>query len=139
MPKFALGGWTWVYHTAATIRQGAKTDTDVKVLKAKLSLNWTGPYQVTVGPHPSADTLEGSPLDAKFLSLDLPSDIPGADAHRRVSVQRCKPCAKPYDHGDMPKYLPAGSTQYALNIFSKKSPTYHVTQDDVSAFLKNAK
>ena len=30
-----------MYNTAATIRQGAKTDTDAKVLKAKLSLNWT--------------------------------------------------------------------------------------------------
>ena len=33
----------------------------------------------------------------------------------------------------MPKYLPAGLTQYVLNIFSKKSPPYHVTQDDVLA------
>ena len=35
----------------------------------------------------------------------------------------------------MPKYLPAGLTQYVLNIFSKKSPPYHVTQDDVSTPL----
>ena len=33
----------------------------------------------------------------------------------------------------MPKYLMAGLTQYVLNNFSKKSPPYHVTQDDVSA------
>ena len=39
VPKFAVGGWAWVYNTTATIRQGAKTDTDAKVLKAKLSLN----------------------------------------------------------------------------------------------------
>ena len=37
--KFAVGGWVWVYNTAATIRQGAKMDADAKVLKAKLSLN----------------------------------------------------------------------------------------------------
>ena len=36
----------------------------------------------------------------------------------------------------MPKYLLAGLTQYALNIFSKKSPPYYVTQDDVSATLQ---
>ena len=42
VPKFAVGGWVCVYNTAATIRQGAKTDTDVEVLKAKLSFNWTG-------------------------------------------------------------------------------------------------
>ena len=36
----------------------------------------------------------------------------------------------------MPKYLPAGLTQHVLNIFSRKSPPYHVTQDDVSAPLQ---
>ena len=36
----------------------------------------------------------------------------------------------------MPKYLPAGLTQYVLNSFSKKSPPYHLTQDDVSAPLQ---
>ena len=48
--------------------------------------------------------------------------MPGADARRRVSVQRCKPYANPNDHGDMPKYLPAVLTQYVLNKLSKKSP-----------------
>ena len=33
----------------------------------------------------------------------------------------------------MPKYLPAGLTKYVLNNFSKKCPSYHVTQDDISA------
>ena len=28
VPKFAVGGWVWVYNTAATTRQGAKTDTE---------------------------------------------------------------------------------------------------------------
>ena len=36
----------------------------------------------------------------------------------------------------MPKYLPAGLTQYVLNNFSTKSPPYHVTQDGVSAPLQ---
>ena len=36
----------------------------------------------------------------------------------------------------MPKYLPAGLTQYVLNNFRKKSPPYHVTQDGVSAPLQ---
>ena len=39
VPKFAVGGWVWVSNTVATIRQGANTDTDAKVLKAKLSIN----------------------------------------------------------------------------------------------------
>ena len=33
----------------------------------------------------------------------------------------------------LPKYLPAGLTQYVFNNFSKKPLPYHVTQDDVSA------
>ena len=58
----------WAYNTAATILQGTKTDTDAKVLKDKLSLNWTGPYKVlALAPCSSADTQDGSPLGAKFL------------------------------------------------------------------------
>ena len=39
-PKFAVGGWAWVYNSASTIRQGVKANSDAKVLKAKLALNW---------------------------------------------------------------------------------------------------
>ena len=39
LPTYAIGGWVWVYNTAATIRQGVRADTNGKVLKAKLSLN----------------------------------------------------------------------------------------------------
>ena len=45
-PKFVVGGWAWVYNSASTIRQGVKAKTDAKVVKAKLALNWTGPYKV---------------------------------------------------------------------------------------------
>ena len=106
VPKFAVGGWTWVHNTATTIPQGAKTDTDAKDLKAKLSPNWTAPYKVLPpGSCSSADTSDDSTLGAKPLYSDLPSDTPGADARRRVSVQRYKPCANPHDRGDVPKYL----------------------------------
>ena len=102
VPKFAVGGWVWVYNTAATICQGVKTDTDAKVLKAKLSLNWTAPYKVlAVGPCTPADTPNGSLLGAKLLNLDLPSDMPGADARRRVSVQAlCQP-PRPYRRAEV--------------------------------------
>ena len=53
-----------------------------------------------------------------------------------MAIERCKPCANPHDSSDMPKYLPAGLTQYVLNNFSKKSPPYHVTQDDASTPLQ---
>ena len=60
----AVGGSVWVYNTAATIRQGAKTNTDIKALKAKLSLNWTGPYKfLVVGPCTSL-TPRTAPLSA---------------------------------------------------------------------------
>ena len=36
-------------------------------------------------------------LGSKLLSLDLPSDMLGADAHRRVYVARCNPCDNPHD------------------------------------------
>ena len=140
VPKFAVGGWELVYNTAATIRQGVGPDTGAKVLKAKLPLNWTDPYKVlAVDPCSSADTPDGSPLGAKLLYFNLPSDMPGADARRRVSGQSCKPCANPHDRGDMQKYLPAGLTQYVLNNFFKKFPPYHVTQDDVSPPLQTTR
>ena len=57
VPKFAVGGWAWVYNSPSIIRQGMKANTDAKVLKAKLALNWTGPYKVLeVGPCSSVDT-----------------------------------------------------------------------------------
>ena len=49
-----------------------------------------------------------------------------------MAIERCKACANPHDSGDMPKYLSAWLTQYVLNIFSRKSSPYHVTQDDAS-------
>ena len=123
-----------MYNSASTIHQGVKANTDAKVLKAKLALNWTCPYKVlAVGPCSSAEIPDGSPLGSNLLYLDLPSDLPGSDAGRRLAIERCKPCADPHARSDMPKYLPAGLTQYVLNNFSKKPPPYHVTQDDVSA------
>ena len=110
-----------------------KANTDATVLKAKLALNWTDPYKIlSVGPCSAAETPDGSPLGINLLFLDLPSDLPGSNARRCVAIERFKPCANPHDSGDMPKYLQAGLTQYVLNKFSKKSPPYHVTEDDVS-------
>ena len=140
VPNFVVGNWVWLYTTASTIRQGAKAGTDAKVLKPKFAPNWTGPYKtLAVGPCPFSDAPDDSPLGDKLLYLDLPTDMPGADAHRRVSVERCKPCTNPDDRGDMPKYLPDGLTQYVLNILTKKSPPYHVTQDDELAPLQRLK
>ena len=136
-PNFTVGGWAWVQNSASTIRRAVKANTDAKVLKAKLALNWTGPYKVlAVGPCSAAETPDGSPLGSNLVYLDPPSDLPGSDARRRVAIERFKPCANRHDSGDMLKYLPAGLTQYVLNNYSKKSTPYHVTHDDVSAPLQ---
>ena len=117
-----------------------KTNIDAKVLKAKLALNWTGPYKVlAVSPCSAAETPDASPHWSNLLYFDLPCYLLGSDARRRVAIERCKPCADPHDCGDLPKYLPAGLTQYVLNNFSKKSPPYHITQDDVSTPLQRLK
>ena len=132
-PQYAAGGWVWVYNTAATIRQGLRRDTDNKVLKEKLSLNWTGPFKIiAAGPSPATDTPDGRPLGDKLLYLDLPSNLSGPAAKPRFTVARCKPCANPYDADDIPRHLSAGLTQYVLHAFATKSPPYHVTTDDVS-------
>ena len=89
-PKYTAGGWVWVYNTAATIRQGWRKGADDKVLKEKLSLNWTGPFKiVAVGPSSAADTPDGRPLGDNLLYLDLPSNLSGPAAKPRVTVARC--------------------------------------------------
>ena len=91
-PKFAVGGWAWVYNSASTIRQGIKANTDAKVVKAKLALNWTGPYKVlAVGPCSSAETPDGSSLGDNLLYLDLPSELPGCHHGTRAlcSITSC--------------------------------------------------
>lgn len=86
---------------------------------------WTGPFK-TLAVGPSAEAPDGRPSAAELLYLDLPSDLPGKDSKGRVSVARCKPCANPHDTEDMPRFLPAGLTQYVLNNYTTKSPPYHV-------------
>ena len=115
-----MGGWAWAYKSASTIRQGVEANTDAKVFKAKLVLSWTGPYKfLAVGPGSCADNLDASPLGDNLLYLSLPSDLRGSDARRRVTMERCKPCANPHDNSDMPKHLPAGLTQYVLSNFPR--------------------
>ena len=93
-----------MYNTAATIRQGAKTDTDAKILKIELSLNWTGPYKVlAVGPCSSADTPDGCPLGAKLLIWIYPPKFPtrmlaGAFRYNAASPV---PTPRPWRHADV--------------------------------------
>ena len=93
-PKYVAGGWVWVFNTAATTRQGLPKGADNKVLKEKLSLNWTGPFTIiAVGPSPAHNQLDGRPLGDKLQYLDLPSNMSGPAAKPRITVVRCKSCA----------------------------------------------
>ena len=115
-PAFVANKWAWVYNTAATICQGAREDTDNQVLKAKLSLPWTGPFKIlAVGPASAADTPDGRPLGSHLLYLELLSDMPGSDSRARVSVYRCKPCHSAHDIDDFPAHLPAALSKCVLH------------------------
>ena len=73
-PIYTIGGCVWVYTATATIRQGAKSGTDAKVLKEKLSPNWTVPCKIlVVGPSYAYATPDGRPLASKLLYLDFPT------------------------------------------------------------------
>ena len=133
LPIDTVGGWVWIYNTAATIRHGTKFGTGAKVLKAKLSLDWTGPFKVlAVGPSPSDFTPDGCPLAGKLFYLGLLNDMPGHGAHCRISVARCKPCTNAHDTTDLPPYLPAGFTQDVLNNYSTKFPAVSTSQQTTS-------
>ena len=111
-PIYSTGVWVWIYNTAATFHQRLQKSADIKVLKEKLSLNWTEPFKIlAVGPSSATDTPDGRPLGDKLLYLDLPSNLPGPAAKPRVTVARYKPFANPYDADDIPLHLPAGLTR----------------------------
>ena len=44
-PTYAIGDCVWIYSTAATITQGAKSGTEANVPKEKLSHNWTALFK----------------------------------------------------------------------------------------------
>ena len=96
----------------------------------KLSLNWTGPYKILIvgtGIRPD----DGRSVADKTLYLDLPTDMPGRDQKKRVSVDRGIMCHNPSDDSDIPKYLPAGLSKYVLHSFTDKSPPFHPTTENV--------
>ena len=128
LPNFEVGNWVWIYNPQATVGQSVGEDNSHLV--TKLSLNWTGPYKIlVVGPGLGPD---GRPVaDKTLLYLDLPTDMPGKDQKKRVSVDRCKMCHNLSDDSDIPKYLPAGLSKYVLHSFTDKSPPFHPTTEDI--------
>ena len=86
LPNFEVGNWVWIYNSQAIVTQGVGEENSR--LMTKLSWNWIGPYKVLVlivgpglGPH-------GHPIADNTLYLDLPTDMPGKDQKKRVSVDR---------------------------------------------------
>ena len=123
-----MGDWSWVCNSASTIRQGVKANTDAKVLKVKLALNWTGltkSYQLVPAPLLTSRTARRSAITSSiWISL------PTCPVRMLVGVWRSnayKPCANPHDSSEMPKYPPAGLTQYVFYKISKKSRPYPVS------------
>ena len=93
LPNFEVGNWVWIYNPQATVGQDVSEDDSHLV--TKLPLNWTGPYKIlVVGPGVGPDS---RPVVDKTLYLDLPTDMPGKDKKKRVSVDRCKICHNPSD------------------------------------------
>ena len=45
-PSWEIGDWVWIYNSVSTIRQGTDRASNATALKTKLSLNWTGPFQI---------------------------------------------------------------------------------------------
>ena len=127
LPNFEVGNWLWIYNPQATVGQVVSEDNSHLV--TKLSLNWTGPYKILeMGPGLGPD---GRPVADKTLYLYFPTDMPGQDQKKRVSVDRCKMCNNPSDDSDIPKYLPAGLSKYVLHSFTDKSPPFHPTTEEV--------
>lgn len=72
--NFVVDGLVWAYSMRVTIQQSANAHMDDTGLKAKISLNLTGPYKVlAVGLFPSADNPDSSPLGNTLLHLSVPS------------------------------------------------------------------
>ena len=113
-----------MYDSVSTIRQGVKVNADTKVLKPKLALNWTGPYEIlAVGPCSAAETSDGSPLGSNLLCFESPFR-PGrfgrssACGHQALKTLRQPPRQR--EHAQ----IPTGGVDAvrAQQFFQEKSP-----------------
>lgn len=95
------------------VRQGASAEKDSleKVLKAKMSLNWTRPWEI-LGIEQSVTALDDRPVGEKLLYFAFLTDEAGPLPQNRVSALRCKPCTALHDTTHMPKQVPLGLSHY---------------------------
>ena len=94
-----------MYNSASTIRQGVKANTDAKVLKAKLALNWTGPYKilpVIPAPPPRPRTVRAREQPPLFGSPFRPARFGRSSAcgHRVLQTLRQPPRQR--EHAQIP-------------------------------------
>ena len=129
----------WIYNSAATIRQGAATgssaanNADTQVLKAKLSLNWTGPFKIlAVGPLASAP--DNRPLADKLLYLDLPSPTCQAQTPKNAyPLHVASPAKTPTTLTTCPAfYRPASLNMYST---STRPSLHHTTSQPTTSQL----
>lgn len=114
-PKFRRWRLGAGYITAATIRQGVKADADAKVLKAKRSLNWTGPYKPLQLAAPAPATRPTVHLSALSSSIWIcPRTCPARMPTAKSLWRAASPVPTRHDSKHMPKKLPAGLTQPIL-------------------------
>ena len=105
VPKFAVGGWAWVSNSDSNIRQGAKANTDAKVLKAKLAPNWTGPYksqQLVPAPPPTSWTARRSATNSSIWIFLRPARFGCSSACTDRTLQAlCQP-PRQQEHPQIP-------------------------------------
>ena len=70
-----------------------------------------------------------------MLLLEVRKDEPGREINPRVSMYRCKKCNTPNEGEDRPKFLTWAMSSYVLNMYSERSPPFHLTAEDVSMEL----
>lgn len=70
------------------------------VPQKNIPIHWIGPHKIlAMGPCLSDEVLDGKPLSAKLLYLDLLIGLSGDGSKRRLSVARCKLCVNQHGHG----------------------------------------
>ena len=84
---FVVGNWAWLCKRLSIFAKGRRparmprcSRPSLKSTGRALARPATGPCKI--GRRPSSDTPNGSPHGNKLLYWDLPTDMPGAGAHR---------------------------------------------------------
>lgn len=145
-----VGDWMWVYNTAATIRQGARKNTDGKVLKAKLTFNWTGTFKrLAVGTTPASTSPgDSAPSETNYSSYTLllafraplPSlallSTPRHHQHVHISAGRTHPVRAEKAHYQVPPPTTSQQTTSTLPLNALRSrKTRHINPSENAAVV----